>query len=274
MKKIIILAFILLVSCSSFMPQDELLPTKTESSHGPSMHIIIPAYNEEHRIAKMLSDYCTYFSQFNIHFTVVLNGITDNTLAVVQQQQELYPNTITIIESAKGKGNAIKAGFLHALTIHADYIGFVDADGATSPDQYYKLLCELIAQQCDGVIASRYMKDSDLGAPRPLIKRWGRKLFYNRRIEKKLKLYYEDYQCGAKLFKRSVIALIAPNITESGWAIDLDLLYLCKHYDFHIKEIPIRWRDAPGSHLSILSSARDLYYAVDRIKHKTIISYA
>ena len=238
-----------------------------------SINVVIPAYNEEQRIARMLTSYCTYFKDFNVHFTVVLNGITDKTGDVVQQLQQQYPQMISVIESAKGKGNAVKAGFLHALAAgQYDYIGFVDADGSISPDQYHKLLTELIRSsgQHDGTIASRHMKESDIGAPRPFIKQWGRKLFYNRRIEKNLKLYYEDYQCGAKLFKRNVIQSIASSITETGWAIDLDMLYLCKHHGFDIKEVPIKWRDTPGSHLSILSSARDLYRAVDRIKYKVI----
>lgn len=234
------------------------------------LNIVVPAYNEEARIGQMLTAYNEYFKDYQVHFTVVLNGITDNTESVVQALQDLYPEKIAIITSEKGKGNAVKTGFLHALTRPYTHIGFVDADMATTPDQYDKLLTELLQQECDGTIASRYMEGSDLGAPRPFIKQWGRKFFYNRRIEKTLNLHYHDYQCGAKIFTRKVIESIASLITEMYWAIDLDILYLAQQYRFNIKEVPIRWRDAPGSHLNIFSSIKDLYKAVDRIKHKII----
>lgn len=236
------------------------------------LHIIIPAYNEEHRIGPTLTSYCDYFKDFNIHLTVVLNGITDNTQSVVEGVQSLYPNKITILESDKGKGSAIKAGFLNSLNTNADFIGFVDADGSISPNEYYNLFMTLLTEawKYDGVIASRYMEGSDIGAPRPFIKEYGRKLVYNKRIEDQLGLSFNDYQCGAKLFKRKVIENIAPLITESGWAIDLDILYLCKQFGFKVKEIPITWRDQEGSHLDILGSGSDLYKAVDRIKKKRV----
>ncbi len=240
--------------------------------HKIPVSIIIPAYNEERRIGATLEAYSDYFKGFNVRFIVVLNGITDNTRAVVERWQENSLNEIVIIESPKGKGNAVREGFWQALETDCDIIGFVDADGSIAPDQYYKLLSELCSKSCDcdGVIASRYMKGSDIGVARPKIKEYGRRWFYNRPIKKKLGLDYHDYQCGAKLFKRKVIEAIAPSLTESGWALDLDILYLCKLSNFHIHEIPIVWRDKEGSHLSVLSSIKDLYNAVNRVKVKVI----
>lgn len=270
MKKIWLLATLALLSFTSilFSPIENSLNQVSQTQ--PYLNIVVPAYNEQDRIGQMLTAYNEYFKDYAVHFTVVLNGITDNTESVVQDIQELYPGKISLITSEKGKGNAIKTGFLDALAEPYTHIGFVDADMATTPDQYEKLLIELLQEECDGTIASRYMEGSDLGAPRPFIKRWGRELFYNRRIKKMLDLHYHDYQCGAKIFTREVIASIAPLITEKYWAIDLDLLYLAHQYQFYVKEVPIRWRDAPGSHLSIFSSMKDLYKAVDRIKHKII----
>ncbi len=276
MKKLWILTTLLALSFTAiiFSPNENSLSEAGDpclSVQKASVNIIVPAYNEEARIGAMLTAYNEYFKDYCIHFTVVLNGITDNTEAVVQSIQLLYPGKISIIASEKGKGNAIKTGFLHALSEPYTHIGFVDADMATTPDQYEKLLLHLIeTADCDGVIASRYMEGSDLGAPRPFIKRWGRKLFFNRRIEKILDLHYNDTQCGAKIFTRAVVEAVAPLLTETHWAVDIDILYLAHQYEFIIPEIPIRWRDAPGSHLSIFSSIKDFYKAVDRIKYKSI----
>lgn len=243
------------------------------------INIVVPAYNEENRIGAMLAAYCQHFNDFNVRFTVVLNGITDNTEAVVRQYQNQYPDRITIVTSGKGKGNAIKKGFQVALQGFSgrefslidqpeDYIGFVDADGAISPDQYEKLLRAILDDfRYDGVIASRYMEGSDIGKPRPVINEWGKKLFYEPNIKKTLGIAYHDYQCGAKLFKRKVIAQIAPFLVEPGWAIDLEILYLCHVGGFAIKEVPIRWRDTPGSHVKItVDLIKKMLTAARRIK--------
>lgn len=276
MKKTLILTTFILFSFTAmiFSPienkrsQTDNLDTDQDQIY---LNIVVPAYNEEARIGEMLTAYNEYFKNYRVHFTIVLNGITDNTESVVQSIQNLYPDRISILTSEKGKGNAIIAGFLHALTGPYTHIGFVDADMATTPDQYEMLLGQLLeTPDCDGVIASRYMEGSDIGTPRPFIKKWGRELFYNRRIKKNLDLHYHDYQCGAKIFTRALIASIAPLLTESHWTIDLDILYLAQQHQFNVKEIPIKWRDAPGSHLNIFSSLKDFYKAVDRIKHKSI----
>lgn len=167
------------------------------SMHGASydiravpVNIVIPAYNEERRIGAMLTSYCDYFKDFNVRFTVVLNGITDNTESVVKQYQDQYPDRITLITSKKGKGSAIKKGFEIALTGFSgknftltsqpeEYIGFVDADGAIAPDQYEKLLRTILENPSyAGAIASRYMEGSDIGKPRSKVNEWGKKLFH------------------------------------------------------------------------------------------------
>jgi len=52
-----------------------------------SLLLLIPAYNEEHRIEPVLRDYARYFQEHyhgKFQLVVVLNGCTDNTLSTVQ----------------------------------------------------------------------------------------------------------------------------------------------------------------------------------------------
>jgi glycosyltransferase involved in cell wall biosynthesis len=217
--------------------------------------IIIPAYNEEERIGNTLRAYHAFFNErtkegkLTSELVVVLNGCIDNTLAVVQKIQEQL-NDIYVLESHQsGKGSAIKLGFENALTRPNDWIGFVDADMATSPEEFYKLI--LNADGYDGVIASRYMPTAQVYPPRPLIKRWGSKIFYESLIYLLFGLSYYDFQCGAKIFTRTALARIAPDLTIRQWAFDVELLYLCKRYGFRIKELPTIWYDQAGSKLRL-----------------------
>lgn len=218
------------------------------------LSLIIPAHNEEKRIARTLHAYADFFITHHIdaEILVVLNACSDNTLEVVLAVQQTYPLIRFLNLKEGGKGYAIKEGFKDALSRANDAIGFVDADMATSPDQFSRLIMSL--DRYDGVIASRYMPGSHVYPPRPLIKRWGSKLVYEPLIWLLFGMRYYDYQCGAKLFKRNVLEKIVPELVIRQWAFDVELLYLCKKYGFRIKEIQTEWHDQADSKLRIMKS--------------------
>ncbi len=184
--------------------------------------IIIPAHNEQGRIGRTLDRYVHYFSnqdRCTVELLVVLNGCTDNTLSVVQDAKK-KSSMITIIDLPQaGKGLAIKVGFLNALERENDLIGFVDADMATDAQYFDELIRKI--DDYDGIIASRYIIGAQVHPPRPFIKQWGRIIFYNSVIKLLFGLWYADLQCGAKLFKRNVIEVVAPQLTITQWAFDV-----------------------------------------------------
>lgn len=216
--------------------------------------IIIPAYNEEKRIRSTLEAYAHFLNENNLNYEllVVINGTTDSTPQIVKTLQQSTPAIAMIEISQGGKGLAIAAGFRDALERRNDLIGFVDADMATSPQAFYDLIKNINGY--DGIIASRYMPGSRVTPPRPLIKRWGSKIFFETLTRPLFGINYYDTQCGAKLFKRSVIEKIAPYLSVRQWAFDIEILYLCKRFGFSIKEQPTIWHDQAGSKLRIFRS--------------------
>lgn len=218
--------------------------------------IIIPAYNEEKRIQDTLQAYEKFLSSkkekgnFEYELLVVVNGTTDDTVGVIKRLQSLMPE-LSLIEIAQGgKGLAIACGFKQALKKDNDLIGFVDADMATSPEAFYELITHINGY--DGIIASRYTKGAVVTPARPLIKRWGSKLFFESLTRILFFIHYDDTQCGAKLFKKEVIQKITPYLSVRQWAFDIEILYLCKRFGFRIKEYPTVWHDKAGSKLRIL----------------------
>lgn len=220
--------------------------------------IVIPAYNEEKRITQTLIAFDDFFKQkkeqnhLDYELLVVINGTTDSTSEVVAKLQENRSHIRMINTPQGGKGWALKLGFQDALTRDNDIIGFNDADMSTDPEEYYKLIAALAPT--DGIIASRYMPGAIVIPPRPKIKRWGSRLFYEPLIRTLFGLNYYDYQCGAKIFKRSVIARIAPEISVRQWAIDLELLYLCNRNRYSVREVPTMWIEKDGSKLKMFRS--------------------
>jgi glycosyltransferase involved in cell wall biosynthesis len=219
--------------------------------------LVIPAYNEEKRIGATLTAYHDFFAdptrvrELAVTFIVVLNGCRDGTRRVVKEAQTHIPELIVVETVEAGKGLAIKLGFEQALQQSYDFIGFVDADMATRPEYFYALVHQLNGY--DGVIASRYLKESTVVPPRPPIKEWGRRLVYQPLVRLLFGLRFADYQCGAKLFTRRVIAAVTPHLSVRQWAFDVELLYLCKKYGFTIIEVPTVWYDQADSKLNIRS---------------------
>jgi len=236
------------------------------------LSIIIPAHNEEYRIRRTLVTYHQFFSgigsQDGIEFElpVVLNGCTDGTFMVVEKLAEQLENILIIETDQAGKGLAVHTGFANALERANDLIGFVDADMATAPERFYDLVTAI--KNHDGAIASRYAPDAVVVPPRPAIKRWGSRIFYEPLVRLLFDLRYHDLQCGAKLFKRHVIENVTPHMTINAWAFDVELLYLCKKYGYDIVEVPTTWHDQAGSKLSTLGSGLPMLWELVKLRKR------
>lgn len=214
--------------------------------------IIIPAYNEEQRIKRTLETYIQFFNKqdLNYELLVVINGTSDSTPQIVKALQQSMPQIAMIEISPGGKGLAITEGFKNALERQNDLIGFVDADMATSPQAFYDLIKNINGY--DAIIASRYMPGAVVTPPRPFIKRWGSKIFFETLTRLLFGINYYDTQCGAKLFKRAVIQKITPYLCVRQWAFDIEILYLCRRLGFSVKELPTVWHDQTGSKLQMM----------------------
>lgn len=232
--------------------------------------IVIPAHNEEKRIERTLHTYLNYYDclqaahVLTTEFVIVLNGCTDNTLSIVTSIKKDHPNIIIVDTPKAGKGLAIKLGFEDALTRDNDLIGFVDADMATSPNEFHELIDQI--GNYDGIIASRYMEGAHVHPKRPFVKEWGRKIVFNSLIFMLFGMRFKDYQCGAKLFKYKVIKKVTPYLYIKQWAFDVELLYLCKKFGFNIKEIPTIWYDQAHSKLKVMRAGMRMLSALFEIR--------
>ena len=108
----------------------------------PSVLLLIPAYNEEARIEPVLREYAEYYRnnfEGECQLVVVLNGCVDDTIGVVKRVAETNAEVSWLeFPDPIGKGGALIEGL--KLAPLADYIGYVDADGATSPKAFHDLI--------------------------------------------------------------------------------------------------------------------------------------
>ncbi len=231
--------------------------------------IIIPAYNEEKRIGKTLDVYSSYFNKLknkkiiDYEIIVVINNTKDRTEDIVKEYKKANQNIRYLNFERGGKGFAVIEGFKDAFKRNNDLIGFVDADMATLPEEFYKLILQIGAR--DGVIADRYLKDSRVFPPvtfRRLIV--GRA--FNYFIRAVLFINYRDTQCGAKLFKRSALEDILPRLSMSQWAFDVELLYNLKKEKYKIISVPTKWIDREYSKINFLRAGPWMALGVIRLR--------
>lgn len=227
------------------------------------LSIIIPAHNEGKRITDTLKEYTLFFNskmKGNYELFVIPNGCTDNTVKIVSDFSKKN-NSVNYKElKIGGKGIALIEGFKIA---QGNYIGFVDADNSTNPEEFYKLVQNISGY--DGAIASRWMKDSIANIKQPIPRIIAGRVF-NFLIRALLGLKFTDSQCGSKVFKKEAIKKIYPKLGITKWAFDIDLLYLMKINKYKIKEVPIKWQDTIGSQLNIPRASFEMFLALIKLR--------
>ena len=229
------------------------------------LSIVIPAHNEEHRLSPMLEAYGKYFSEHyaagDAELIVVSNFSSDRTADVAREIAEKFPIIKVIDEPARvGKGGAVMIG---ARAAAGELIGFVDADGATPPAAFDELVKNINAAGC--IIASRWMKESIVSPPQPLSRRFASRCF-NLTVNILFGMRLRDTQCGAKLFRRDVIAPVIDNLGVTSWAFDVDMLFQVKRLGARIIEIPTEWRDVAGSKIKVFRSSIEMFVALIRLR--------
>src|SRR3989339_133370 len=206
------------------------------------IELIIPAFNEEKRIGKTLKAYLDFFGE-ELRCTVVLNGCYDQTKEVVEKLAKQFPERVHLwdLKTTTGKGRAIRYGWRNA---DADYLGFVDADCATTPPEFAKLITAI--KNYDGAIASRFLKGATVHQRQSILRTWlshGFIMF----VRFLFRLPFYDTQCGAKLFTKKAIKNILPKLKEDGMIFDVELLWKLHQAGNKIIEVPTAWTDRPGS---------------------------
>lgn len=203
--------------------------------------IIVPSYNEEKRINRLLSS----LSDQNAEFIFVCDG-DDGTGEIINRFKAGHPEMMITVLSYPhrlGKGGGVYEGFRAAT---CPIIAFMDADNSTEYSEIKRLI-HLIGDN-DGVIGSRYLSDSLIQVRQP----WRRRMQsrgFNFIIRLLFGLHYTDTQCGAKVFKKESIDLITPSLMTKGFEFDVEVLWRLKNAGKKVIEVPVVWNDTQDSRL-------------------------
>jgi len=235
------------------------------------LSIIIPAYNEELRLPKTLNDYADFFIEKfgnDVELIVVTNHCSDETEGIARAAAQNHPQIKVVVEPARiGKGGAVEMGMRMAK---GDLVGFVDADGATSPSAFFQLLENMGEAGC--IIGSRWIEGAVVSPRQPPLRRLASRFLNKIIVHGMFGLQVRDSQCGAKLFRRDVLEKVLPESTEPGWAFDIDLLCRVKRLGYVIREYPIEWHHVPGNPTTFMLMSMQMLASVWRVKRALVRS--
>lgn len=204
--------------------------------------VLIPAYNEEKTIAKVVSDFRKELP--NSRVIVYNNNSDDNT----EEYAKAAGAEVRFCKK-KGKGNVVQKMFDE---IDSDIYIMADADDTYPTEEVEKLIKPVVEGEADMVVGSR-MEKAQKGALTGLHK------FGNKVIRKAVNFCFRsnirDMLSGYRVMNRDLVKELV--LVSEGFTIETEMTIKTLEHGFKIKEIPIRYRARPKGSVSKLTSFKD-----------------
>jgi glycosyltransferase involved in cell wall biosynthesis len=210
--------------------------------------VIIPAYNEEKRIAAVVAEVRAHVPGAVV--VVINDSSRDSTAAVARQSgAKVVSHPFNM-----GYGAAIQTGYKYARDMGFDFLVQLDADGQHDPSSIPALLAPVISGEADIVIGSRFLGNSYRP---PFVRRAGMALFRGI-VTLVTGRAITDTTSGFQAFNRDVIRLFATDIFPVDYP-DADMLIMLHRTGFRITEVPVRmFENSEGK--SMHNGFKPLYY--------------
>ncbi|KDP44960.1 hypothetical protein JCGZ_01460 [Jatropha curcas] len=250
--------------------------------HDPAekyISLIMPAFNEEHRLPGALDETMNYLQQraakdksFTYEVVIVDDGSADATNRVAFGFVKKYTvDNVRVILLGKnhGKGEAIRKGMLHS---RGQLLLMLDADGATKVNDLEKLEDQIHAAAKEFNLGDSKATDSNIRISDVPIAAFGSRAHLEEKALATRKWYrnvlmkgfhlvvllsagpgIRDTQCGFKMFTRAAARSLFTNIRLKRWCFDVEVVYLCKRFGIPMLEISVNWSEIPGSKVNLLS---------------------
>lgn len=198
------------------------------------LSVVIPAFNEVRTLGEVVRR--VRGTGIPTEIIVVDDGSADGTRELLASWPESPELTVVLHPENRGKGAALKSGFLRAT---GDVVLVQDADLEYDPAEYRRLIQPIVEDQADVVYGSRFTGDG------------ARVLYFWHYVGNHLltllsnattNLNLTDMETCYKVFRRDVIQRIAPTLRESRFGIEPELTAkVASLPGIRIYERPIRY---------------------------------
>lgn len=206
--------------------------------------VLIPCYNEELTIAKVINDFKRELPDAQIY--VYDNNSSDNTAQVA-----LENGAIVRKEYRQGKGNVVRSMFMN---IDADYYIMVDGDDTYPAEFVHSILEPLMKGSADMVIGDRLSNGTYAAENKRQFHNLGNNLVKGL-INSLYKSNINDIMTGYRGFNRFFVKSFP--VMSPGFQVETELSIHSLDKRFLICEIPIVYRDRPEGSESKLNTVSD-----------------
>lgn len=214
--------------------------------------ILIPAYNEELTIKKVVLDFLNKISSDDKVF-VYNNNSTDNTLKILNSllEKDEYKNKLVIENEYKqGKGNVIRRMFRE---INANIYVLVDADDTYDVNDLDKLISPIKNKNADMVIGDRLSSTYYSENKRPF-HNFGNNIvrFF---INSIFKTNIKDIMTGYRAMSYNFVKTCP--ILSKGFEVETEMTIHALQYNMNIDNEIINYKDRPEGSVSKLNTYGD-----------------
>lgn len=222
-----------------------------ETQRGYLLSIVIPVYNEEATVARVVSRVAAL--PLNSELVIVDDCSTDGTRAILERVADL-PNVQVISKDKNaGKGAALRTGFEHAT---GDFIIVQDADLEYDPRDIPPIIQPLLHGEADIVYGSRFI--GDVVHDKSFVHRLGNAVLTQAsNLFSGLKL--TDMETCYKAFTRE--AMEAVDIEQERFGIEPEITAKLARRGFRFKEVPISFYESRGYDEGKKIGIKDLFNA-------------
>jgi glycosyltransferase involved in cell wall biosynthesis len=227
---------------------------KEKDGMNPSViSIIVPAYNEEKTIGRVLSDTISIMDETEVPYEIIVvdDGSTDKTGLIASD----YEVSLITNKKNRGKGYSLKKGLQYA---HGDIIVTMDADGEHKPEELPNLIKPLF-NGTDIVAGSRFIASNQNATSK--LNHIGNR-FFNTTILILTGKTVTDSQTGFRAIRRDVLNTF--DLESDGYEIEAEITVKSLKNGFTFKETPItvERRKYNSSKLRLLSDGPRILRAI------------
>jgi putative flippase GtrA len=216
------------------------------------VEIVVPVRNEEHDLAPSIRRLHAYLADafpFSTRITIADNGSSDGTSAIAAALASELTGVRAVRLDQPGRGRALRAIWSGS---GADVLAYMDVDLSTDLNALLPLIAPLLSGHSDVAIGTRLARGARVvrGPRREIISRC-----YNLLLHAALGARFSDAQCGFKAIRQDKARELLPQVRDSSWFFDTELLVLAERAGLRIHEVPVDWIDDTDSRVDIVATA-------------------
>jgi len=218
----------------------------------PALSVVIAAHNEAERLPATLATLATYCKETGLECEVIVvdDRSRDETLALAQRSAPELAVRAVRLAGRGGVGMAVRAGLRLA---RGEHVLVCDADGAV-PFACLPALRAALRQGYALAIGSRRAAEGGILARQPA-HRVAIGHVWRLMVQVLAPTGVRDTQCGFKVMTGALAHAFAEQTHCRSFAFHVELLLLARRLGHGVAELPVVWRDQPGSKVRVVRDA-------------------